>query len=621
MASPQSSGTRTAAARGQHTESDTRGCQVDTQTTIAGASLQSVSGMWALRAVRSSPSWSYPTESKIFQETKFRRKGQPAAKIKHFCGEKIAHFGPMPAGGADENEREGAPEEGASVQIKVEIELVGSGAAAHAPVDSVYDHEPAGRRCAVEVAPLLGGAPLAALGIETAGNSARWQLWRRCSLAKLGLYVSAGLGAVLIAMAVTQESFFGAFLRAAWPYLAIVGLVLSCVTWCWLRWQQAHAPVVLSTPRQQLRAEGGDKVRILALNICLLPAGINFSGKCLCDGNDQKARRLRQLADLLDDFDIVLLNELWGSPWSGHHGRFTETALQKGFNVVSDPIGAVSNTGNMILSRFPLRDATSIIFRHHAGWQSFVPNGVLHATCQLPRGEPLHLFTTHLQCTTAPPQELLPPASPDVHVVQQRLEAGFLDLLEKGEQVSGGRCDSVRKGQLTEIKAFMDSVIPTQEDKFLLGGDLNIEGGSPEYLEMTRIFGRPSLCAPDFPTTYNTDSFLTPPGWRGVEYSVCLDHMVTNLEVESFEVLQDDLSDHRAITCVVIPPDPAEQSPATSGSYAPPVDATAARGVSTGLQSVEGLAIALASAAGLQADVAQDGARQMPLATRPSLVI
>ena len=86
-------------------------------------------------------------------------------------------------------------------------------------------------------------------------------------------------------------------------------------------------------------------------------------------------------------------------------------------------------------------------------------------------------------------------------------------------------------------------------------------------------------------------------------------------------MLQDDLSDHRAITCVVIPPDPAEQSPATSGSYAPPVDATAARGASTGLQSVEGLALALASAAGLQADVAQDGARQMPLATRPSLVI
>ena len=71
MASPQSSGTRTAAARGQHTESDIRGYQVDTQTTIAGASLQAVSGMWALRAVRSSPSWSYPTESKIFQETKF----------------------------------------------------------------------------------------------------------------------------------------------------------------------------------------------------------------------------------------------------------------------------------------------------------------------------------------------------------------------------------------------------------------------------------------------------------------------------------------------------------------------------------------------------------------------
>jgi endonuclease/exonuclease/phosphatase family metal-dependent hydrolase len=241
--------------------------------------------------------------------------------------------------------------------------------------------------------------------------------------------------------------------------------------------------------------------------------------------------------------------------------------MSKGFDVVFDPIGLVFNTGNMILSRFPLRDPRSRIFAHHAGWQSMVPNGVLHATCQLPTGEPLHLFTTHLQCTTAPPAELRPPESPSA---ADSINAGVLDLLEKGEKVSGGKCDSVRKGQLHEVKAFMDSVIPTREDKFVLGGDLNIEGGSPEYVEMTRIFGLGSLCAPEFRPTYNTDSFLTPPGWRGVEYSVCLDHVLTNLDqVDTFAVLDDDLSDHRGLAVVVTPPTPALECPEATREAGP----------------------------------------------------
>jgi hypothetical protein len=160
-----------------------------------------------------------------------------------------------------------------------------------------------------------------------------------------------------------------------------------------------------------------------------------------------------------------------------------------------------------------------------------------------------------LQCTTAPPDEILPPSSP---ISSAAFNHGLLDLLEKGENVSGGKCDTVRKKQLEELKAFMHSVVPTMEDKYLLGGDLNVEGGSPEYAEMTRLFGRQSLCAPDFLPTYNTDSFLTPPGWRDVEYSVCLDHMISNLDVQEFTVLQDDISDHRGLSVLVSTPQPAE---------------------------------------------------------------
>ena len=51
-------------------------------------------------------------------------------------------------------------------------------------------------------------------------------------------------------------------------------------------------------------------LRVLALNMCLLPAGFNFSGSFLVDGDDRKAERLGMLVDLIEDYDIVLLNEV-----------------------------------------------------------------------------------------------------------------------------------------------------------------------------------------------------------------------------------------------------------------------------------------------------------------------
>ena len=59
--------------------------------------------------------------------------------------------------------------------------------------------------------------------------------------------------------------------------------------------------------------------------------------------------------------------------------------------------------------------------------------------------------------------------------------------------------------------------------------------------------GFQALGAPDFVSTYNTESFLTPPGWRDVDYRVCLDHMLTNISVDDYQVLTDDLSDHRGL--------------------------------------------------------------------------
>ena len=252
---------------------------------------------------------------------------------------------------------------------------------------------------------------------------------------------------------------------------------------------------------------------------------------------------------------------MWACKWSlSTHRNFIGQAMESGFNVVrtsacagfataisrpltrlsgrvavrpvcaqvSDPVGALSNTGNMILSRMPLGNATSMVFKSTAGWQSLVSNGVLHATTRLPDGVLLHLFTTHLQCTTAPPTKT-------VDAEDVSAEARMLKIVEGGTE-------NVRQRQLLELKAFMDRTVCMEQDKWLLAGDLNIVGGSEEYYEMVDLLGRQSLGAPDFVSTYNTESFLTPPGWRGVEYSVALDHVLTNLaNIEDFAVLDDNI--------------------------------------------------------------------------------
>ena len=75
-------------------------------------------------------------------------------------------------------------------------------------------------------------------------------------------------------------------------------------------------------------------------------------------------------------------------------------------------------------------------------------------------------------------------------------------------------------------------------EHYILGGDFNIEGGSDEYNDAVKLIGRESVCAPEFRGTYSTHSFLTPPGWRDVEYNVNLDHVFTDLHVDEYKVTE-----------------------------------------------------------------------------------
>jgi hypothetical protein len=95
-------------------------------------------------------------------------------------------------------------------------------------------------------------------------------------------------------------------------------------------------PVILKPSKPAPAA--ATTMRVISLNMCLLPGGLSFSGSWLFDGNDKKEQRLAMLLEKLDECDVLLLNELWGCWWSSYHTSFFRRAVERGFYVCVSPV-------------------------------------------------------------------------------------------------------------------------------------------------------------------------------------------------------------------------------------------------------------------------------------------
>ena len=96
-------------------------------------------------------------------------------------------------------------------------------------------------------------------------------------------------------------------------------------------------PFILK-PSKPATETAGTSMRVVSLNMCLLPGGLSFSGCWLVDGDDRKEERIRMLLDKLDDCDVLLLNEMWGCWWSSYHTSFFRQAVERGFYVCASPV-------------------------------------------------------------------------------------------------------------------------------------------------------------------------------------------------------------------------------------------------------------------------------------------
>jgi len=151
---------------------------------------------------------------------------------------------------------------------------------------------------------------------------------------------------------------------------------------------------------------GKDKtnVKILTYNIMMLPPTFhNF-------GNDYKNERLHDFIKLIDEYDIICLQEMFGS-FTFRKEVLIESAIQKGFLfVVTSETPFLStklvDSGLIILSRYPIIESSFVPYGYGVNDDGLADTGVIFAKIQI-RNSYLFLFNTQLQASylTSEPRE------------------------------------------------------------------------------------------------------------------------------------------------------------------------------------------------------------------------
>ena len=96
-------------------------------------------------------------------------------------------------------------------------------------------------------------------------------------------------------------------------------------------------------------------MRVVSLNMCLLPGALSFSGSWFFDGDDKKSQRVDMLIEYLDECDVLLLNEMWGCWWSSYHETFFRRAVERGFHICASPVGPFLSAYNSLAYAYRLK--------------------------------------------------------------------------------------------------------------------------------------------------------------------------------------------------------------------------------------------------------------------------
>lgn len=202
------------------------------------------------------------------------------------------------------------------------------------------------------------------------------------------------------------------------------------------------------------------EIKILTYNIFLRALVKN-------NESDWKEERLEDFCSIIHDYDIVCLQEMFGT-FNNRKQTLIRAATMAGFFFFIDSSSPdflskyMVDGGLLILSRFPIVSHCYSQFRYGVVADSLAEKGILYAKISI-KNTYLHVFTTHLQ-------------------------ASYNDSGERNYLISF----KTRMDQIKQVNYIMTNILIKEynksQDKVLLVGDFNVDALEYCHREPVRNF-------------------------------------------------------------------------------------------------------------------------------------
>jgi endonuclease/exonuclease/phosphatase family metal-dependent hydrolase len=212
--------------------------------------------------------------------------------------------------------------------------------------------------------------------------------------------------------------------------------------------------------KDRLLRRDKNEIKILTYNIFMRPPLVKNNE------NDWKDERLSDFLNQITNYDIICLQEMFGS-FNSRKQMFIRAASLAGFFFYVDTNSPsfiskyMVDGGLLIISRFPIVETSYLQFRYGVVADSLAEKGIIYTKIKI-KNSSLHLFTTHLQASYF-----------------DSTEANFLISFE------------TRMAQIKQINHMMIEILKThynkKKDKILLVGDLNVDALEYKHSKLTVI--------------------------------------------------------------------------------------------------------------------------------------
>lgn len=235
---------------------------------------------------------------------------------------------------------------------------------------------------------------------------------------------------------------------------------------------------------------------IYSSNICILPWGIRNT-----PFDKYKLKRIDAFIEHID-YDVCILQEVWDGLFS-FATIIREKLRKKGYYLSEKDKSLFINNGLLIASKFPILETTYYTFRHSAGLQWFIPNGILHCIINVN-----DIYTSIYS----------------VHIHAGSEDTSFMNTPEIVKYI--------QHKQLEELNEYMKK----HKYPYILGGDFNIDCRLDiHYLE--NVIGTSVLKQIGFPSTYPFPKMgnIVNPLFHNQE--TCVDHIITNIQYKKVEIV------------------------------------------------------------------------------------